>query len=188
MDIESRLRRSRALLLSPWSGSISSSQKFSRPENADHSTNIPGQLAIIAFVVVLIVIIIAFSIILYLSRRRRRLRERRLAEEAERQHQQRTEEEKKNCRHVLVIFPGDTIGCAEIQQLNKDEDVYVCEEEDQGSSSSSSSSISCVLPSGDRLRMAPLRKAVAMPSTMIDFLLAIEGTVKSYDGIHSSVA
>lgn len=147
MDIESKFRRSRALLLSPWSGSISSSQKFSRPENADHSTNIPGQLAIIAFVVVLIVIIIAFSIILYLSRRRRRLRERRLAEEAERQHQQRTEEEKKNCRHVLVIFPGDTIGCAEIQQLNKDEDVYVCEEEDQGSSSSSSSSR--VLPSGD---------------------------------------
>jgi len=148
MDIESRLRRSRALLLSPWSGSISSSQKFSRPENADHSTNIPGQLAIIAFVVVLIVIIIAFSIILYLSRRRRRLRERRLAEEAERQHQQQTEEEKKNCRHVLVIFPGDTIGCAEIQQQNKDEDVYVCEEEDQGTCSSSSSS-SRVLPSGD---------------------------------------
>lgn len=38
------------------------------------------------------------------------------------------------------------------------------------------------------LRMAPLPKAVMMPSTIIDFLLAIEGKVKSYDGTNSSDA
>lgn len=143
MDFESTIRRGRALLLSPWSGSISSSQKFSRPENPDHSTNIPGQLAIIAFIIVLIVIIIVFVIILYLSRRRRRQHARRQAEEAEREAEARYEESKKKCKHVLVISPGDTIDCAEIQNHEEDEDVCIRIEDvhtddSQGSSSSSS--------------------------------------------------
>lgn len=147
MDIKSTFRRGRALLLSPWSGSISSAQKFSRPENPDHSTNIPGQLAIIAFVIVLIVIIIVFSIILYLSRRRRRQHAIRQAEEAEREAEARYEESKKKCKHVLVISPGDTIDCAEMQHHQEDDDVCiriedVYTDDSQGSSSSTSNSSS----------------------------------------------
>lgn len=150
MDFESTIRRGRALLLSPWSGSISSSQKFSRPENADHSTNIPGQLAIIAFVIVLIVLIIVFAIILYLSRRRRRQHARRQAEEAEREAEARYEESKKKCKHVLVISPGDTIDCAEIQSHQEVEDVCIRIEDvhpdDSQGGSSSRSSTSSSLP------------------------------------------
>ena len=104
----------------------------------------PASVAIATFVVIILLVIIGFAIVLYYARRRRRRLE--AAElESERIRQ---EQLQKECKHVVVILPDNSLACAEMQVVvMKEEDA-----EDSGTSASGSSSASSVveIPELDR--------------------------------------